>query len=342
VSGSYGFFYGQGIRLANALSLTGQVTEVVPWSDPNHDHIVEANEIPNGGVVSADFDAATGLTYPSGNTIDPNLKNSRTREATVSLDHEITRNLSVSASYVHRTYDRFIWTPGIDDTSANYIAKTWTDPVSGLTSTYYELKPGAGLSGFTETTNQPGRYLTYQGLDLMVRKRFGDRWMMNAALTLQSSIDHWPAGSYTDPTGIDKLNGQPGDPYLPRYLAKLNGRVLLPWGLGASATANIQDGFIRDIVFNGPPTRNGLPFTTLMAAPQGATRYPALTMVDVQVDKTVKLSARMRLTLNAVVFNAFNAGTVLSAVNNLSLTTYGNVLSLVGPRVARFGATITF
>jgi hypothetical protein len=311
------------MTLARGLSLTGRVTATGAWSDPNHDRVVDASEISInnfGFSFSSNFDTATQLTFPPGSPIDPALRNSRTREAVVGVDQQLARDLSVSASYIHRIDDRYIATT----TQA-------TTPIKG---------------------NQPGHYATYQGVDVALHKRFGNRWMLNAAWTRQSSIDHWPAGSCaglvttscvsgTIPSAVDALDGRPADLNLPRYLAKLNGRVALPWGIGLSATANVQDGFVRNIVSNVP---NPIDFgqSTQLVALQGTTRYPAMTMIDGQIDRSIRLRGRARLTLSLVAFNLLNENTVYSQANNQSLSAFGNVLAIVGPRVLRFGVTATF
>jgi hypothetical protein len=344
VSGSYGVYFGQGINLARAMSLTGPVTAVAPWVDSNHDRIVQANEIALGYATTAsNYNVITGLTYPASGPVDPTLQNSRTREAVVSINRQLAPDLSISASYMNRVYDRYIWTPRIGDSSSNYVASTFTDSTSGLTETYYALNPSAyfDFTSSTTVTNQSGRRTNYHGLDLALRKQFGDRWMLNAALTLQSSIDHYPSGSYTDPTNIAMLDGRPSDVNMPRYLAKINGRVALPWGFGLAANVNVQDGPILDLVVNSP-SRPFLGVTTVLVAPQGTTRYPSMTLVDAQIDRSVRLTRRSRLTLSVVAFNLLNVGTIYSQVNNQSLSTFGSVLAIVGPRVLRFGGTISF
>jgi two-component system sensor histidine kinase EvgS len=56
----------------------------------------------------------------------------------------------------------------------------------------------------------------------------------------------------------------------------------LPRTFAASLIVNARDGFIRDVVFDGPATRQGVTsaLTTLMAAPRGSERYPAVVLVD--------------------------------------------------------------
>jgi len=211
---------------------------------------------------------------------------------------------------------------------------------------------GPSLAGYTtETTNEPGRHLDYQGLEVGAEKRWARRWSASGSLTLQSSTDHYPPGSYQNPTNIAAFDGHAGDVSLPRYVSTITGRVALPWDIGAAVSAHVRDGFIRDIVLTGPSnltfalaSGGAIPgnTTTLLIAPQGTTRYPKVATVDLQCDRTIVVGARARLVLTAVVFNALNAGTVLTRVSNLSLTTYDQITDMLGPRVLRVGVRIDF
>jgi hypothetical protein len=345
VSGSAGVYFEQGINLARALSLTGTVTAFANWNDLNRDQVVQPNELSAVEVVS-DYDVTTGLQYGPNNTIDPALEAPRVREGVVSLDQAVGHETTISVGYVARAYDRFLWSyvPGAPATFTANRAVGY----GGVTAIYYTpLLAGDA----TETTNEPGRHLDYGGVDIGATTRWNGRWMVSGAVTFQRSVDHFPPGSYQNPTNIADLDGHAGDVSLPRYVAKIAGRVRLPWQIGASVSANLQDGLIRDLVINNQP---GLTFgqssgaatvgstSTLLIAPQGSTRYPKVAVVDLQVDKSLALGSRVRVVFSAVVFNLFNAGTVLSEVSNLSLTTDGSVLNLLGPRVARLGARVEF
>ena len=321
---AYGAYFGQGISVSRSGSPTRAVSLTLPWGDLNGDRFVQAEEVATGSLAQF-LDPATGLALPPGHTIDPNLRNPRTREAIAGVTREIGHDLSVSASYIRRIDDRFIWTPRIGDSSDQFVEKPWTDPVTGLSSTYFEVAFGQFRPpNVTHTTNQPGRRLEYDGLDLSIRKRYRDRWALDASVTAQRSVQRLPAGSYIDPTDVARRAGRPGDPFLPRFIVRLSGQAALPAGVDAAVAVNVQDGFIREVVFDGPMFRNGLPIgSTLLAAPFGAERYPTLTMVDLRVERAVALRGRTALVIDAVVFNLFNANTVLQRVNNLSATNAG-------------------
>jgi hypothetical protein len=216
--------------------------------------------------------------------------------------------------------------------------------VTGLSSTYFEIAPGlARPPNVTNTENQPGRTLDYDGVDFSVHKRYHHRWALDAAITLQRSVAHLPPGSFIDPTDIDKRDGQPGDQFLPRFIVRIGGEVLLPAGFNAAAVVSVQDGFVRNLIFNGPEFRHGLPIgSTLMAEPFGTTRYPTVTMADLRIERVLAVRDRASVALDFVVYNLFNASTVFDLENNLSLASAGSVRNLVGPRVVRLGARLRY
>ena len=223
--------------------------------------------------------------------------------------------------------------------------RSWFDPPSGRTGTYYEIAPGLSRPpNITSTVNNPTRSLDYHGLEITAHKAFSDGWMANASFTINGTTERRPPGSYVDPTNIAFVDEYPGGAFSTRYVAKLNGFAVLPWDFSVSANVNIQDGFLRNLVFDGPPARNGgLGAVTLLADAVGTTRYPNLTMTDVQIDRAFTLpGGRARLNLALVVFNLFNVSTARSQVNNLSRTTFDRIDTIVSPRVMRVGARIVF
>ena len=71
-------------------------------------------------------------------------------------------------------------------------------------------------------------------------------------------------------------------------------------------------------------------------------RYPALYQVDVHADKTLSLGARRRVSLNFDLFNIANNNVVFSSETRQNRSTANNILTLLAPRVARFGVRLTF
>ena len=92
---SYSHYYGQlgpGQLVGNLVAI-GRVMARYPWNDLNGDTLVQANEltiVPNP-VRSAAFDPANPTNFRSPGSVDPDLKNDRTREFIVGYDQELLR-----------------------------------------------------------------------------------------------------------------------------------------------------------------------------------------------------------------------------------------------------------
>ncbi len=76
-------------------------------------------------------------------------------------------------------------------------------------------------------------------------------------------------------------------------------------------------------------------------SPNADARLPAIWDVDGRVEKLIKLQ-RLNLMLDFDVFNILNAGTTLRNQYDVSAGTFGNVLEIMNPRIARLGVRITF
>jgi hypothetical protein len=293
--------------------------------------------------------------------VDPSTKIARTREVVAGVQHELIANLSVSADYIYRKYDRGSrsYTVGYDPLSGNAplsaiytVQKSWTDPVTGLTAPYYTPCTGcvnpSGLATITETDQN---YSVYHGVDLVMNKRFSNRWQGNVAVTLQNSPSYQTPYTYNNPNGVEFNQGRST---LARYVIKINGAYQGPWGIMTGANLNVNDGNTRTLSITGPGSVYGgvrqtgaavaLNYSTLNFEPAGTTRYKPTEILDLNASKTVSMSGgkyRLKVTLDA--FNVFNTNTILSySSNNRSAATFSSPASLVAPRIFRLGAMLNF
>jgi hypothetical protein len=378
LKGGFAQYYGQGVGLSNGLSLLGGVTMTFQntptrtcWDDVNGDMFVQANELnlanPDCGSLPSNFDRETLLRTTSLDEVDPNLKNDRTTEFSAGVEHELFPNFAVGVNYIRRTYDQFRSDIRIGETKDMWIAREWTDadfiaegepsPGSlGLPSSgwiYYEFNPNLVRPANIELTQNVTEERTYDGVDFTVTKRFSDRWSMNAAITVQKRIED-PDFCF-DCTNLDKTFGIND---ITKYIVKLNGSYALPGGWNASANLQMAQGQNRNITIDGPPSgyrSGGISSTTgnpltlggqglnFTVNPYGTEREPLEHLLDAQVTKSFDLrGGRNRLNLVMSVFNVLNANTVRGYRNNQSLSNFGEVTSILAPRVARIQAAISF
>ncbi len=113
VKGTYAFYYNQvggnsGGLYSNVANPAAQVEIRVPWTDLNGDQFITRDELDLSAplVTTGSWDVSTGSPVASANTVDPNIKNARTREGIVGIDHELMANFGVGVSYIYRVFDR--------------------------------------------------------------------------------------------------------------------------------------------------------------------------------------------------------------------------------------------
>jgi Carboxypeptidase regulatory-like domain/TonB-dependent Receptor Plug Domain len=372
---SYSMYFGQMApgQLAGQMISIGQVFVRYPWADVNGDTFVQANElnIIANPTKSAAFDPTNPTSYLSPGTVDPNLKNDRTREFIVGLQQEVMRNLAVEVNYVWRNYDQFTWTDRNNWDSTNFQAFTLATPSNcGPTATcppvtYYRAT-SPQPSPYVRT-NQPGRNRGYNGVEIALTKRYSDRWAANVSFAWNDAIDYWDSiAGIEDPSNLENLNGAS---YAPasggsgvdnvytnaEWLFKSSGQYTTPfWEIGIAGSASVTQGypFPQQIAITDRP--NGLANDATFLFPLGDVRLPNLFVADFRVDKAFNFGG-MRIIPSMDIFNLTNSSEILSRRRTQysynvttglgsSSTTLppNNISSIIAPRVIRFGARVTW
>jgi len=343
---------------------TSATTNGTFWNDANGDQIAQANEIgctlAPGCLPTAStsrWNPATGQLDTSPNAIDPNLKNQRTREFVTGFEHELFSNVGVGADYIWRKYDQnnnsfFNNTPY--PPSQIYVGPfNFTDPVSGLSSTYWQVCPTClQPAGPTTTLNSPD-YVDYNGVEITAEKRMSHRWRASTSVTLSRARQFNPPGAYTDPTNQDKQNGYDGGNSNIRWVYKLQGQVILPLAINMAGALNMQDGFLRTITITGPSGRNGgfsptgaattLGPPTLEIYTRGTNRYDSFSELDLGFSRVFAFNGgKNRLTGMVDIFNTLNINTIRAQNSNKSQTNFDTVTAVVPPRAIRLGVRVNF
>ena len=340
-----------------------------PWHDLNGDGIVQPNEIdisakPLSYTSGYDYNNPSKLTTTGVN--DPNIKMPVTSEAIVGFDKQIGPDFGIGASFIYRKYTDYQASFTTDATysmsswtSANYVAQTYTAPASTCpagascpTITYYQPTSQPPVNYLF--TNTPDYYRTYKGLELTMRKRMSNRWMMNGSFSYNNNpVTYAAADAYQDPTNIAQQNGgqwaeQSSSSGLDnvyvnaKWLFRLSGSYTLAWHeIGVAANYNARSGYpFLAVVLS--PTR---PFSAGQASVYldtiGDVRLPTFEQLDLRVNKTFRVG-RARLQANMDVFNLFNGNTILSERRTQNASNANNISSILAPRVLRFGVRMTF
>ena len=358
---SYSIYYGQRSP-SQAVSPLNPVTAAnirFPWSDLNGDKVVQANELNYNTILAFggnyNPDNPTALTTTG--SIDPDVKNDRTREFIVGLDHEVYTGFAVGASYIWRQYDQFAWNDRIGFGSEHYVARTLTPTctVAGArceTITYYE--PTIPIPAAYVYTNTPDRYRDFNGFEFTLSRRYTNRWMANFSYAFNSAVDHWDSPrAYEDPTNIDK---QDGAQYAPesggsgidniftnaKWLVKASGMYTLPWwDVNLSGFYNARQGYPVIPSVLTPSRANRAGTALVMLDPLGDVRLPSMQTIDFRIDRSFTFGTT-RFTPSMDVFNLGNVATVLARRRNQNASNANLISGIVAPRIIRFGVRVTW
>ncbi|HSL20657.1 MAG TPA: TonB-dependent receptor [Vicinamibacterales bacterium] len=371
---SFALYYGQ--RSPNqAVSPLNPVTAAsirFPWNDANGDTMVQRNELTLGRSNVLFFSGNYNPDNPSALTttgsVDGGLKNDRTREVIVGLQHELARNIGVEANYINRKYDRFAWNDTLGFTSADFVARQFTPSAASCpaadarceTVTVYD--PAFPIPAPYIYTNQPDRWRDYNGVELTLTKRLADRWMGLISFAYNDALDHWDSpDAYEDPTcragggapdsqamciqqqfapesggsGIDNVFTNA------KWLFKLQGMYTLPLNINVAGFYQTRQGypFPQAVRVASRPNRGGT--VDVLLDPVGEVRHPNLHYADFKVERAFAFGTA-RVTPSLDIFNVGNVNTVLARRRLQAASNANRISGIVAPRVIRFGVRVSW
>ncbi|MEK6629364.1 MAG: hypothetical protein AABY89_01380, partial [Acidobacteriota bacterium] len=357
LSGSWSIYYGQ-MGPGTLAGILNPVTEALvrfPWTDRNGDRVVQAGELDYTRLLAfgGNYDPNNPSVVTTANTVDKGVKNDRTQEFIVGFDHQMGGSWAVGANYIWRKYDQFRWNDTVGLTSANYVARTVQATGCTVTGarcpqvTYWE--PTIPIPSLRILTNQPDRYRNFNGFELTLRKRYANRWTMNASYAYNDSKDFWgSANAYEDPTNINMLSGAQ---YAPesggsgidnvfinaKWLVKVSGQYTLPWSnINLAGFYNARQGYPFPQAWLTPSRPNLAGTTLVLLDPLGDVRQANLQTIDFKIDKAFKFG-KVSISPSMDVFNLTNAGTILARRRTQNATNANLISGVIAPRVIRFG-----
>jgi hypothetical protein len=290
--------------------------------------------------------------------IDRDIERPTSNELSLSVERELVEALSGRASYVYKNM-RNVWGE-IDTirTPAYTVPYTINDPGpdnlpnTGDEQTFQTFDRPANIGSDRLFTNPEGMDADFHTLEVALNRRFAGKWMLLTSFGYTwSSMLHETTG-YQRMVGHPLQNSTQPPVYLPArrlfgdngietstlWNYKAIGRYTLPFDIGASGSWRLQSGqnYGRTVSVNFP----GDSTRTIRVEPITANRFPAVSIVDLRMDKTFRLGRAGRITGMVDVFNLLNEGTPI----NFRTTTvnYREVTQLLDPRIVRFGLRYEF
>ncbi len=324
------------------------------FDDRNFDGLVDEGEV--------DFASPLGVFIPVRNEVAPDLAQPVTHELTFGIQRDLPLGITLGLTGILRSERNLI-----EDTDIGVPGSAW-HPVP-------HLDPGRDFVRGSDDDNpitlwlqdpttlgqsrfrleNPGIGASYRGLILEARKRYSSGWQLLASVTASRSVG-WlsgPGDQTNEATGFPGVlfdNPNHGELHQGRtfwdrpFLARVSGSYRLPWGFAVAGSFRAHSGWpnYRSVVFTGTLDGRPLPqgMTEVIVEPPGASRSPAVPLLDLRLDYRLDLPGSAELSTYFDVFNALNWNHVVGEGSRDD--SFGAVVGILPPRVARVGARLRF
>jgi hypothetical protein len=291
-------------------------------------------------------------------TVDRNLIRPTTNEVSVNLEREISSGLSGRASWVYKGI-RDVWGEidvvraagytvpfTINDPGADRVAGTGDDQQFQTMA----LAAGTGSQRVFTNVGERGN-ADFQNVEVAINRRFSGRWMLLGSFGMTwSTMAHVQTangnlnrfGNTTFPyRPADRLWGEDGVETTSLWNYKIIGRYVMPFDIGFSGSWKVQSGFnyARTISVAMPIEGN----RTIRVQPADANRYPNVSILDLRLDKSFDAGKFGKFSPMLDVFNLTNSGVPVAArTTNTAAAPFQEVITILNPRVIRFGFRYSF
>jgi hypothetical protein len=336
---NYGLFrHNPGVGLAQAgnPNQAGK-TVTYSWRDTNGDRRFQIGE---------QVGNPTAIALAGTVTVQPDLKQPYSHEASFFFEREIAQNLGARVGFVYKTNDDLweqeviasrphsLYTQSFNftDVGPDGVAGGGDDrviPLLGIPTAVAQANPVATV---VQTVDRPERFRT---VEASIVKRLSNRWSANVggAYTWLHDFPNTVGG------GIN--NGYPFNPNglfdaeHTRWDFKVSGIYDGPWGIRFSPVFRHQAGAVFGRSTSVSSTNPVLGATTVYMTGYDL-RQDNISILDLRTEKVVNLPASTRIRLFLDIFNITNS----HASETITNTTGVNFLRpsfIVAPRVARVG-----
>lgn len=327
------------------------------------------------GIVTGEFDNATpsvapkyefsGLYDAAGNPlglslvydnsqlrIDPEFENPYTDQAILTLEHQLTDRIGISASAVFKKSDNQSGWRDIGGTYAN-VQRT----AEGKTFDLKQLTSGAASRLF-QLTNPGDIENTYKGVNLQVTKRMSNRWQGNFGITYAKTDGIQASNKATSSPTASQISSASNDfGQNPNDYVNADGRLLgdrpvllkaqlvyeIGWGMTLAGNYQYQSGrpIAREVRFAGlVPGTSRVLFEPL----NDDLRVDPINQTDIRLEKALSFSGgKIEGAVFGDLLNAFNTDSAQSVLDRRFVSANYLVPStFVPPRRLMLGAKFRF
>ena len=275
-------------------------------------------------------------------SINPDIKHPYFDELQLAAEKRLTKNWTVSASYMRRNGKDLL--ARFDRLPLSATTTSVTNPLSGQVLTFN--RPGVNVDGSHDyyITNDPSAKRTYTASTLAVDGRFTADWDMNFSYTHANNKGNLQkSNGYTSRREwVGTLYNAEG--YLPGFNdkeAKLRSSYKAPWGTRVTGSFTYLSGlrYTRYVQTSRLGNRERY---NIYVEPLGSSSYDARRLLDLRVSHRFGFGKNRALELFVDVFNVLNDDAVNSRGERIGSSFYNVVLDQEQPRNFRLGAKLLF
>ncbi len=369
VRGGYGIFYGRtpSIMFGTATSNNGINVQTITF---------RGGQMPTYPNIFPTLPTGAALPKPTIFVFDPSFQNPKVQQASLGVEHALTGDLAVNATYLYVKGDDL---PRSTDINIGAASDVTLPVVGGGTVTYRRYSSTRPFSNFTRIIEfQSSAHSEYNGLTLEIIKRYSHHWMGRMAYTWGAVKDDKPDATAVVPfsAGDDAKYAQ--DPL------DLHGdwaygdndarhRLVLSGMWNLDYAAGLESGFLKALLsgwsISGIFTvQTGQPYTAYInsdlnndgnsrndRAPGFARNtysLPTVVTLDPRISRRIPIGP-VELEIIAEAFNVLNRSNVNGARNTyyslnatkdalVYQTNFGTPTSSAGPRIIQLAAKLSF
>lgn len=218
----------------------------------------------------------------------------------------------------------------------------------GASIAAYDLSPQfETFTAVNEVRNVARSRTEYLTWEIAATRRFLARWSLAAGFAHTWNADHaqgysgQPVRNNAYPlTPNDLIHAPDGGRYaFTTWTAKAHGTFEGPWSIRLTPLVRHQSGQPFGRTFTTDRTQIRYATLTVLAEPVGARRTDNITVIDLRIEKSVRLAPTRRIAGFIDVLNCFNENAELNVVWS-SGPSFLRPVSILPPRIARVGAKL--
>lgn len=329
-------------------------TTIWRWRDPNGNKLYDAGEV-NFAPGSPDYvSGVSGSTF----IVNPDEKPPYVNEFSASFEQQVAAGFAARLTGIHsRTGNTLRVTNPLRPYSAYNVAVTRPDPGPdgtvgtsddpGTSLTYWEYPQSLAGSAFDRFTrvNDSRANTQFTSFEFAVVKRFSQGWQFSGSYSATKINGDLGANGALGPADNPNAEIMIAD-HTWEYGLKLSGSYQLPWKVMISANYDLRSGdpWARTVRITGGRTITNF---TMPVEELGSRRMEKFSLLDMRLQKQVRIADRHKLDLRANIYNVLNANSV-QAVQRRSGATFGlpiadgNGTTILAPRILELSVAYSF